>query len=72
MTPAQFTALASLMGWHKGSPIASACALVLVDGLTQAEAARTTGTQRQNVNRSLAKVEQVRSAAQALAATSPT
>lgn len=71
MTPAQFHALRQLMGWHKGAPIAGACALVLVEGLTQAEAARLMGTTRQGVNRAMARVQQVREAAAILTAQAP-
>ena len=72
MTPTQFSALASLMGWHHGSSVADACRLVLVDGLTHAAAAAATGVARPNVTASLRKVRQVQEAAQVLAALIPT
>lgn len=67
MTPAQFSALRQLMGWHQGSAVADACRLVLVDGLTHAAAAQATGVARPNVTASLRKVRQVQEAAQVLA-----
>lgn len=66
MTAEQFEALRQLMGWHKSSPMADACRLVLVQGMSQAQAARETGALAQHVNRSLARVRQVRSAAEQL------
>ncbi|GEM_PF-4400665 len=71
MTAEQYQALHRLMGWHKGAPIAGACALVLVEGMTQAEAARLMGTTRQGVNRALARVQQVRQAAAVLVGSTP-
>lgn len=68
MTVEQFEALRQLMGWHQGSSVADACRMVLVEGKTQSEAARATGTERQNVYRSLRKVRQVQDAAQTLVA----
>lgn len=70
MTPEQFQALHRLMGWHKGSKTAGACALVLVEGLKQAEAARLMGVSRSNVSASLAKAHQVQEAARVLVAAS--
>lgn len=67
MTPAQFSALHQLMGWHQGSAVADACRLVLVDGLTHAAAASATGVARPNVTASLRKVRKVQEAAQVLA-----
>lgn len=71
MTPEQFQALHRLMGWHKDAPIAGACRAVLIDGKTQAEAARLMGTTRQGVNRAMARVQQVREAAATLAGSGP-
>lgn len=59
------------MGWHQGSPVADACRLVLVQGMTHTAAAAATGVARPNVSASLRKARQVREAAQVLAALTP-
>ena len=46
MTPSQFDALARLAGLDEASRSREAARLVLVEGLTQAEAARQTGITR--------------------------
>ena len=51
MTNKQFTALAELIRLRENSAARHAAMLVLVEGLTQADAARKAGTGPQNVNR---------------------
>ena len=51
MTNTQFTALAELLRLRENSAARHAARLVLVDGLTQADAARLAGTGPQNANR---------------------
>lgn len=51
MTHAQFDALAELVQLRENSAARHAAMLVLVCGMTQADAARKAGTGPQNVNR---------------------
>lgn len=51
ITHSQFTALAELVRLRENSAARHAAMLVLVDGMTQADAAREAGTGPQNVNR---------------------
>lgn len=56
MTPAAFDALATLLRMRDG-PSKAAAALVLVDGMAPAEAARQAGTTPQAVNSALRSCE---------------
>lgn len=56
MTPAQFTALASLAGMLD-SPSRRAAELVLVNGLTQAQAAVLAGISVQGVSQALQRIK---------------
>lgn len=67
MTPEQFDALGVLLGSHTISPVNQALRLVLVDGLTQLEAASRMGVTHQAVGQKLARAREVYAAAQVLA-----
>lgn len=54
MTPAQFEALAKLLGLHSG-PATEAARLVLVDGLTAIEAAQQAGCSRQSATNAVTR-----------------
>lgn len=71
MTPSQFAALASLTRWPADGPVINAMRLVLVEGHTQAEAARLTGALPAAISRAMRRARQVREAAQVLAALTP-
>lgn len=71
MTPEQFSALASLTRWPADGPVIHAMRLVLVDGHTQAEAARITGALPAAISRAMRRARQVRESAQVLAALIP-
>lgn len=56
MTTAQFNALAQLLRVRNG-PARAAASLVLVDGLTQAAAARQTGLSASGVGNAIARLK---------------
>ena len=58
MTPDQFTALATLMGLRAG-PAQDAARLVLVDGLSKAEAARQAGCAPQSADQAVQRCQRV-------------
>ena len=56
MTPDQFAALSALMGLRAG-PAQTAARLVLVDGLTKAEAARRAGCAPQSADQAVKRCQ---------------
>lgn len=58
MTPDQFSALSTLMGLRSG-PAQDAARLVLVDGLTKAEAARQAGCAPQSADQAVRRCQRV-------------
>lgn len=67
MTPDQFTALSTLMGLRAG-PAQDAARLVLVDGLTKAEAARQAGCAPQSADQAVRRCRRVIELARQVAA----
>lgn len=67
MTRDQFDALGVMMGSHADSTAHDALRLVLVDGLTQSEAAARLGVPHQHVARKMQRARELHAAAQVLA-----
>ena len=58
MTPAAFASALSLTNMTLDSPTGQSCKMVLVDGMSQAQAARATGLQPPSVSRALKQIRQ--------------